>query len=122
MTLESILSKVNYNIEKIIEELRNRINALKDVKENIDKDKIIYSYLGDDFCLIRIKNDNLEIDFKIDRTFEDPIEFSWKIRKSRKDKYDRRMHIKNMFDIETTMSMISQSYRGICRQNEKRKY
>ncbi len=113
MALEDILSNVNYNIEKTFEELRKRIKNIPDINEIVDKDKIIYQYSGEDFCLVKIKKDNIEIDFKANKTLEDPIRFSWKIGHHKKDKFDRRMHIKNIFDIDTTFGIISQSHRGI---------
>lgn len=113
MALEDTLSNVNYNIEKIVEELRKRIKDIPDVNEIIDKDKIIYQYSGKDFCMVKIKKDNIEIDFKASKMLTDPIEFSWKIGRNRKDKFDRRMHIKNVFDIDVTFGLISQSCRGL---------
>ncbi len=117
MTLDEILSNVNYNIEKIVEELRKRIMNLSDVVEIVDKRQIIYQCLGRDFCVVKIKNDHLEIDFKTGKSLEDPINFSWKIRRAKKEKFDRRMHIKNMFDIETVFVLISQSYNHIHNSN-----
>lgn len=113
VALEDILSNVNYNIEKIVEELRKRINGIPEVNEIVDKDKIIYQYSGEDFCIIKIRKDHIEIDFKANKTLIDPIEFSWKIGRHKKDKFDRRMHIKNVFDIDITFGLISQSCRGI---------
>lgn len=110
MTLEDILADVNYNIEKIVEELRKRINDNPDITEIIEKDKIVYSRSGNDFCIVKIKKDHVEIDFRASKTLEDPIRFSWKIKRNRKDKFDRRMHIKNMFDIDNTFGLIFQSY------------
>lgn len=113
MTLDDILSNVNYNIEKIVEELRKRIMGIPEISENIDKYQIMYQHSGKDFCLIRIKKDHLEIDFKASNMLEDPIDFSWKIRRNRKEKFDRRMHIKNVFDIDVTFGLILQSYNSI---------
>jgi hypothetical protein len=119
MTLENILSDVNYNIEKIVEELRKRIMSISEIDEIIDKHQIIYNYYGEDFCVIKIKKDNLEIDFKADKMLEDPIDFSWKIRYNKKSKFDRRMHIKNIFDIDITCNLILQSYECV---HSKRNY
>ncbi len=113
MTLEDILANVNYNIEKIVEELRNRIKSLSGITETIDKAQIIYQYSGKDFCVMRIRKDLIEIDFKADKTITDPIEFSWKIRQSKKCRFERRMHMKNIFDIDTAFILISQSYRSV---------
>jgi len=113
MELEKILSNVNYNIEKIVEELRKRITDIQEINEVIDNNQIFYKYANEDFCLIKIKKDKLEIDFKSDKTLVDPIDFSWKIRQYRKDTFDRRMQIKNIFDIDTTFEMILQSYKYI---------
>ncbi len=121
MTLEDILSNVNYNIEKIVEELRKRIQEIPETNEIIEKDKIVYSRFGDDFCIIKIKKDHVEIDFLASKTLEDPIRFSWKIKRNRKDKFDRRMHIKNMFDIDNTFGLIFQSSLGIPGKNTKNK-
>lgn len=111
MALEDILSNVNYNIEKIVEELRKRIMNIPEVNETVDKHQIIYKYSGEDFCVVKIKKDHLEIDFKADRMLEDPIDFSWKVKRSKKDKFDRRMHIRNIFDIDVVFGLIFQSYK-----------
>lgn len=116
MTIEDILSNVNYNIEKIVEELRKRIMEIPETNEIIDKSNIIYQYSGQDFCMIKIKKDNLEIDFKADKMLEDPIDFSWKLRRNKKNMFDRRMHIKNAFDIDVTFGLIFQSYKSISRK------
>ena len=121
MTLEDILSNVNYNIEKIVEELRKRIQEIPEVNEVIEKDKIIYFRSEESFCIIKIKKDHIEIDFIASKTLEDPIRFSWKIKRNRKDKFDRRMHIKNIFDIDTTFGLIFQSYVGMSGRNIKNK-
>lgn len=112
MTLEDILSNVNYNIEKIVEELRKRIMKIPEINEIVDQHQIRYNYSGEDFCVIKIKKDQLEIDFKADKMLEDPIDFSWKIR-HKKDRFDRRMHIKNIFDIDVTFGLIFQSYKYV---------
>jgi len=119
--LEDILADVNYNIEKIVEELRKRIKDNPDITETIEKDKIVYSRSGNDFCIIKIKKDHVEIDFVSSKTLEDPIRFSWKIKRNRKDKFDRRMHIRNMFDIDNTSGLIFQSYLSASEKNTKNK-
>lgn len=111
MTFEKIVSNVNYNIKKIVEELRERI--IKDIpgtNEVIDKIQIIYQHSGKDFCIIKIKKDYLEIDFIVDNTIEDPMEFSWKIKQTRKCVYNRRMQTKNICDIDIVFGLIFQSY------------
>ncbi len=110
MTIQDILSNVNYNIEKIFEELRKRITDLSEITETVEKEHITYSRYKIDFCVIRVKKDRLEIDFKDNSILTDPMGFSWKIGRSKKSKYERRMHIKNVFDIETVYSLIFQSY------------
>lgn len=60
--------------------------------------------------LIKIKKDYLEIDFIVDNTIEDPMEFSWKIKPTRKCIYNRRMHTKNIGDIDIVFGLIFQSY------------
>lgn len=119
MTIEDILSNVNYNIEKIVEELRKRIMNIPEINETVDKHQIIYNYSGEDFCAIKIKKDHLEIDFKANRMLEDPMDFSWKIR-NKKDRFDRRMHIKNIFDIDVTFGLIFQSYKYIYNKKSPR--
>ena len=52
--LEKILSNVNYNIKKIVEELREKIKDIPEINEVVDKRQIIYQYSGEDFCLIKI--------------------------------------------------------------------
>ena len=113
MALEDILSNVNYNIEKIVEELRKRIMDIPEIGETVDKHQIVYKYLEEDFCVIKIKKEHLEIDFKANKTLEDPMDFSWKIKRDRKNRFDRRMHIKNIFDIDVTFGLIFQSYKYI---------
>jgi len=81
MALEDILSNVNYNIEKIVEELRKRIMNIPEINETVDKHQTVYKYFEEDFCIIEIKKDRLVIDFKAGQMLEDPIDFSWKIRK-----------------------------------------
>jgi hypothetical protein len=110
MTIEQLLSNVNNNIRRIVDELRLRIMNMSGVDEIIDKRRIIYRYSGKDFCMLNIKKDYLEIDFKLDNKIEDPIEFSWKIKPTKKDTFNRRMHIKNVFNIETAFGLIFQSY------------
>lgn len=113
MTLEEILSNVNNNIRKIVDELRQRTVNLSGIEETVDKRRIIYRYCGTDFCMINIKKDYLEIDFKLDNRIEDPMEFSWKIKPSKKETFNRRMHIQNMLNIETAFGLIVQSYGSI---------
>ena len=111
MTFEKIVSNINYNIKKIVEELRERI--IKDIpgtNEVIDKRQIIYQHSGKDFCIIKIKKDYLEIDFIVDNTIEDPMEFSWKIKPTKKRKFNRRMQTKNIGDIDIVYGLIFQSY------------
>ena len=110
MTLEEILSNVNNNIRRIVDELRKRIANISGVEEIVDKRRIIYRYSGKDFCMINIKKDYLEIDFDLDSKIEDPMEFSWKIKPTKKDTFNRRMHIKNMSNIEIVFGLIFQSY------------
>jgi hypothetical protein len=110
MTLEELLSNVNNNIRRIVDELRLRIVNMSGVDEIVDKRRIIYRCSGKDFCMINIKKDYLEIDFKLDNTIEDPMEFSWKIKPTKKETFNRRMHIKNIIDIETAFGLIFQSY------------
>src|SRR3990167_5268803 len=97
MTFEKILS--NYNIKKILKELREKIKDDLEINEIIDDRQIIYQHSGEDFCLIKIKKDYLEIDFITDNRIEDPMEFSWKI-KPKKCEFNRRMQIKNISDID----------------------
>lgn len=113
MTLEETLSNVNYNIEKIVYELRTRISNIPETTEIVDKNNIIYQYSGEDFCIIKVKKDFLEIDFKSDNRLEDPISFSWKIRQNKNNMFDRRLHIKNMFDIDVTFGLIEQSFTSV---------
>lgn len=108
--VENILSNVNYNIVKILEELRKRITATLEINEVIDGTRIIYQHSGEDFCLIKIKKGHLEIDFDADKTLEDPMEFSWKIKQTKKCKFNRRMQIKNISDIDIVFGLIFQSY------------
>ncbi len=111
MTLENILSNTNYNIKKIVEELRERIiKDISDINEVIDKRQIIYQHSGEDFCIIKIKKDYIEIDFIVDNKIEDPMEFSWKIKPTRKYYFNRRMQIKNIGDIDIVFGLIFQSY------------
>jgi hypothetical protein len=110
MTLEEILSNVNNNIRKIVDELRQRTVNLSGVEEIVDKRRITYQLSGTDFCMINIKKDYLEIDFKLDSKIEDPMEFSWKIKPSKKETFNRRMHVQNSLNIETTFGLIFQSY------------
>ncbi len=119
MVLEDILSNVNYNIEKIVEELRNRINSIPEINEVIDRNNnIIYQYSEKNFCIIKVKKDNLVIDFKADKILEDPINFSWKIRRNKNENFDRRMHIKNIFDIDMAYGLIFQSYKYMMNKNK----
>jgi predicted transport protein len=113
MTLEEILSNVNNNIRKIVDELRQRTVNLSGVEEIVDKRRIIYRFSGTDFCMINIKKDYLEIDFKLDNMIEDPMKFSWKIKPSKKETFNRRMHIQNMLNIETAFGLIVQSYGSV---------
>lgn len=108
MTLEEILSNINYNIKKIVEELRKRIIFREQM--NVDDRNIIYQHSGEDFCIVRIKKNYLEIDFKADKIIEDPMEFSWKIKQTRDQKFNRRMQIKNICDIDIAFGLIFQSY------------
>ena len=52
MTFEKMLSNINYNIKKIVEELREKIKDMQGIDEVIDKKQIIYQYAGKDFCTI----------------------------------------------------------------------
>lgn len=110
MTLEEILSNVNNNIRRIVDELRLRIMNISEIEEIVDKRRIIYRYSGENFCMIDIKKDYLEIDFKLDNKIEDPMKFSWKIKPTKKETFNRRMHIKNMLNIDTAFGLIFQSY------------
>lgn len=110
MALEETLSNVNNNIRKIVDELRQRTISLSGIEEIVDKRRIIYRYSGKDFCMINIKKDYLEIDFILDNKIEDPMEFSWKIKPSKKEIFNRRMYIKNMLNIETVFGLMFQSY------------
>ncbi len=104
-------SNINYNIKKIVEELRERIvKDIPGINEVIDKKQIIYQHSGEDFCTIKIKKDHLEIDFIADNTIEDPMEFSWKIKPTRKCYFNRRMQIKNICYIDIVFGLIFQSY------------
>ncbi len=109
MTFEN-LSNINYNIKKILEELRKRITDNPELNEIIDERQIVYQESGKDLCIIKVKKDHLEIDFIGSRILEDPMEFSWKIKPNKKYKFNRRMQIKNISDIETTFILLSQSY------------
>ncbi len=110
MIFEKMLSNVNYNIKKIVEELRERIiKDIPEINEVIDKKEIMYQHSGEDFCTIKIKKDYLQIDFIVDNTIEDPMEFSWKIKPTRKCDFNRRMQIKNISDIDIVFGLILQS-------------
>ena len=111
MIFKKMMSNINYNIKKIVEELRERIiREIPEINEVIDKKQIIYQRSGEDFCIIKIKKDHLEIDFIAGNTIEDPIKFSWKIKPTRKCDFNRRMQIKNIFNIDTVFGLIFQSY------------
>lgn len=110
MTIEKTLSSINYNIRKILEELREKIIENPDIDEVIDDRQITYQYSGEDFCVIKIKKDHLEIDFITNNIMTDPMEFSWKIKPTRKCEFNRRMQIKNIGDIEIVLGLIFQSY------------
>lgn len=113
MTLEELLSNVNNNIRRIVDELRLRIMNISGVDEIVDKRRIIYRYSGKDFCMLNIKKDYLEIDFKLGDTIEDPMDFTWKIKQTKKNTFNRRMQIENMLNIETAFGLIFQSYNFI---------
>lgn len=120
MTFEKLLSNINYNINKIVEELRERTaKEIPETNEVIDKRQIIYQRSGEDFCTIKIKKDHLEIDFIADNTIEDPIEFSWKIKHTRKCSFNRRMQIKNISDIDVVFGLIFQSYNAKKKKDNK---
>lgn len=108
MTIDKILSNVNYNIKKIVEELRFKIGNISDTNETIDERQITYQYLTENFCTIKIKKDHLEIDFIAGNTIEDPIKFSWKIKPNEKNNFNRRLQIKNIRDIDTVFGLILQ--------------
>lgn len=111
MMFEKIVSNTNYNIKKIVEELRERIiKEIPEINEVIDKKQVIYQHSGEDFCIIKIKKDHLEIDFMTNNMIEDPMEFSWKIKPTRKCYFNRRMQIKNIGDIDTVFELIFQYY------------
>ena len=116
MTIEEVLLSVNNNVRTLVEDLRKRIEDVPEIDETVDKRRIIYQYSGEDFCMINIKKDYLEIDFKSDNILEDPMEFSWKIKPSCKGAFDRRMHLKNNFHIETAFGLMIQSYNVIKNQ------
>lgn len=101
---------INYNIKKILEELRKRITDNAKLNEIIHDRQIIYQQSGKDFCIIKVRKDHLEIDFIGSKILEDPMEFSWKIKPTKKYKFNRRMKIKNISDIEITSVLLSQSY------------
>jgi vacuolar-type H+-ATPase subunit E/Vma4 len=109
MTFEKLLSNINHNIKKIVEELRERIKEIPETSEVIDKRQIIYQHYGKEFCTIKIKKDHLEIDFIVDNTVEDPMEFSWKIKPTIKCDFNRRMQTKNIADIDIVFGLIFQS-------------
>ncbi len=113
MTIEKLLSNINYNIKKIVDELRKRIADIKGVDESINDRYIRYTFSGEDFCMFKIRQDYLEIDFKADKVMEDPMGFSWKIKPNKDNKFNRRMQIKNMRDIDTVFGLIFQSYNGV---------
>jgi len=119
MSLEDVLENVNYNIEKIVVELRKRIEGIPGITETVDKSKIIYQYSGKNFCLINIKKDYLEIDFKIGNDLVDPVAFSWKIGRTKRSEFDNRMHMKNIFDIDVVFNIISQSYNYTAKNRDK---
>lgn len=110
MTLEEDLSNINYNTKKNLEQLRKKIIDINETSENIGNRKIMYQCSGEDFCLIKIKKDHLEIDFKDNKILEDPMKFSWKIRPTKDIKFDRRMQIKNISQIDTAFGLIYQSF------------
>lgn len=113
MTFEKIISNANYNIQKILEELREKIKENSDIDEVIDNRQIMYQHDGEDFCVIKVKKDHIEIDFLADNAIEDPMEFSWKIRPTRKSEFNGRMHIKNIVDIDIVLGLIFQSYKSM---------
>lgn len=106
---------INYNIKKIVDELRNRIMNIPEIKEAIDNRQIIYSEekSKEKFCILKIKKNLLEIDFKGNKTLEDPMEFSWKIKPTKEMKFDRRMQLKNISQIDTAFGLIFQSIQSI---------
>ena len=109
MTLYIAKENINYNIRKILEELRKRIMDIQEVNETIDDGQIIYQHFGEDFCVIKIKKNSLEIDFKANKILEDPMEFSWKIKPTIEQKFNRRMQLKNIAQIDTVFGLIFQA-------------
>lgn len=104
-------SIANFKVKKIFEELRKKILDIPKTIEINGKESIVYSCNNDKFCTIKMKKDLLEIDFKDNKTIEDPMEFSWKI-KSTKEKFDRRMQLKNIAQIDTAFGLIYQAHMG----------
>lgn len=110
MMLEDTLSNTNY---KIMKELRRRISEVPDINEIVEEGQVRYQYSGEEFFIIKTKKDYLKIDFKSDKRIEDPMEFSWKIKPTKKQKFDRRMQLKNISDIDIAFGLIFQSYNTV---------
>lgn len=102
------MSHINNNVRKVLEDLKKRITEIPDIEENIQKENIVYSIDNKEFCVIKIRKDYLEIDFKADNSIVDPIGISWKIGKNQK--FERRMQLKNGYNIEMAYDLIFQAY------------
>lgn len=107
---EEILRGANNNIRTTLEELRKRIIDIPSIIEIIEDRNIIYRSAGERFCVIKIRKDYLEIDFRSDKLTEDPIEFSWKIKPTGNSKFNRRMQLKNNNNINLAFELIFQAY------------
>lgn len=106
LMMDDILSVANYKVKKNFEDLRKRILLTSGIDEKIENKLIVYYREDKKLCSIRIKRDLLEIDFISDKTFTDPIEFSWKIRSKA---FNRRMQMKNVAQLDTTLGLLTQS-------------
>ena len=86
--------------------MRRKILPISGIKEKVENNLIVYYYKDKKFCSIRIKKDLLEIDFLSDKTFIDPIDFSWKIRSK---ELHQRMQLKNAPQLDMVLELLTQS-------------
>lgn len=100
-----MLSIANYKVKKNFGDLRRKILLISGINEKVENNSIVY-YKDKKFCSIKIKKDLLEIDFLSDKTFIDPIGFSWKIRSK---ELNQRMQLKNTVHLDMALGLLTQS-------------
>lgn len=110
-SLEALFKATDPKLRELQAELGRRILAEVGGKQVFRKSWITYQLSPmKNFCAVKPLAECLQVDLKVDKTFQDPGGVSEKLARTQAWTFDRRLRIKTRADIDTAISLIAQAF------------